>query len=51
MREYKGFNDIEFTNWLMFKMLIQIYGEDKLIQVLQLIKDNGGIKKVRSYSA
>ena len=48
MKQHDGFEGIDFSDWLMFKMIIKIYGEDKLIEVLTKIKDNGGIKVIRT---
>lgn len=45
---HKGFEGIDFSDWILFKMLIKIYGEDKLIEVLKKIKDFGGIKEVKT---
>ena len=44
----QGFEGIDFGDWLLFKMIIKIYGEDKLIEVLQKIKSYGGIKEVKT---
>lgn len=47
-RVYRSFEGIDFSDWLLFKMIIKIYGEDKLIEVLQKIKDHGGIKAIKT---
>jgi len=47
-KEYKGFDGMDFTNWMLFKMLIQIYGEDRLIEILNKVKVEGGIKEIRT---
>jgi hypothetical protein len=46
MGTVEGFDGIDFTDWILFKMLIKIYGEDKLIEVLKSIKENGGINEI-----
>lgn len=45
-----GFDGIDYTDWIIFKMLIKIYGEDKLIQVLSEIKNNGGVERIVTVS-
>jgi len=47
-RQHNGFDGIDFSEWLLLKMIIKIYGEDKLIDVLQKLKQHGGIKEVRT---
>ena len=48
MKIYKGFEGIDYTEWILLKMIIKIYGEDKLIEVLKLIKEFGGIEGCRT---
>lgn len=45
---YRGFNGIDYTDWILFKLIIKVYGEDKLIEVLQDLKSRGGIKEIRT---
>jgi len=45
--DVQGFDDIDFTDWVVFKMLIKIYGEDKLIKTLSEIKEQGGIEEIK----
>ncbi len=46
-RRYYGFEEMSFTDWIIFKMLLQVYGEDKLIEVIQKVKERGGIKEFK----
>lgn len=48
MQIHKGFDGIDFTEWVLFKMLIKIYGDDKLISTLKKIKAVGGIKEIHT---
>jgi len=48
--EIRGFMDISFTDWIVFKMLIKIYGPDKLISVLKEIIKAGGINEIKTIS-
>jgi len=44
----EGFEGMSFTDWMIFKMLIAIYGEDKLISVLTKVKEHGGVNEIRT---
>ena len=47
MKTFKDFEGIDFTDWMIFKMLIKIYGEDKLISVLHTVKAGGGVREIK----
>lgn len=48
MTEIRGFDNIDYSDWIIFKMIVKIYGEDKLIGTLQKIKMAGGIKNFKT---
>jgi len=48
LKEYIGYDGMDWSNWMLFKMLVQIYGEDRLIEILEKIKKDGGIKEIRA---
>ncbi len=48
MAQYLDYKGIHFTDWIIFKMLIRIYGEDKLIEILKDLKERGGIEAIKT---
>jgi hypothetical protein len=48
MKILKGFDDIDYTDWIIFKMIIKIYGVNKLILTLHKIEEVGGIDEIHT---
>jgi len=43
------FEEMDFSTWLLFKQIILLHGEDRLIEMLEEIKKVGGIKEYKMY--
>jgi len=41
MKNPAGFDGINYSDWLILTMLIELYGEEKLIATLNKVKETG----------
>ena len=41
-----GFDGMDYASWVLFKLLILAFGEDYLIDKLEKIKNNGGVREL-----
>jgi hypothetical protein len=48
MKLYQGYEGISFTDWIVLKMIIKIYGTQKIIEVCKNIDEIGGIENIKT---
>lgn len=48
MKTIECFEGIDHSEWILLKMIIKIYGVEKLIAVLSFIKQIGGVENIKT---